>query len=314
MTRSDLLRRILVPLDGSELATIAIPWARALATPETDLVLFRAVPDPTPFSELAGTSAFPAQRVTARNRHVAADYLDAVAEVLLDVTGTISTASTVGDASEEILRAIEERDATMVVVASHGRGFLGRVVVGSVADRVARSSAVPVLVVHPSKHASMPAHADSTARIDRMVVPLDGSVLARQALPVAAALGLQLGIPLHLVRAVPNREEIAAYPDSLEADDYSAMIAAAASALEAKASQLRAAGLTVTGKVAFGPPAATILDEIGSHDLVVMTSHGQGGVRRWLLGSVAERLIRSGEAPVLLVPVMERVALTGKAI
>ena len=306
MTGDAPTRRILVPLDGSELATITIPYARALATPETELMLFRAVTDPTPMTELAGTSAFPLERILKRNREQADDYLGAVAEVLCDVAPTISTGSAVGDAPEAILDAIREREASLVIVASHGRGFLGRVVVGSVADRIARTATVPVLVIHPTHHAQMPVHADSIARIDRLVVPLDGSALAREALPVAAALGRQLGIPVHLVRALPTREEIAAHPDPVETGYYEEMIAAATDLLESETSQLRAGGLTVTTGSVIGPPAGTILDEAGAHDIVVMTSHGRGGMRRWLMGSVAERIIRSGESPVLLVPVAER--------
>jgi nucleotide-binding universal stress UspA family protein len=313
MNDRTLTSRILLPLDGSELATIAIPYARALATPETELVLVRAVADPTPMNELAGTSAYPVGRILARNREQAEDYLGAVAEVLRDVAPTITTHAAIGEPPETILDAIQEHDATLVIVASHGRGFLGRVVVGSVADRIARAATVPVLVVHPTHHAQLPVHADSRARIDRLLVPLDGSAMARQALPVVESLGVQLDLPVHLIRALPTREEIAAHPDPVEHGYYEGMIAAAQDLLAAEAVHLRASGLTVTASSYIGPPAATILDEAGARDIVVMTSHGRGGVRRWLMGSVAERLIRAGEAPVLLVPVAERAALAEQA-
>ena len=119
MGHHHLTRRILIPLDGSELATIAIPWARALSTPETELVLVRVIPDPTPMSELAGTSAFPIERVIARNRHVADDYLEAVADVLGDTAPVISTASVVGDPSEAILKVIGW--PIMIVLVPHAR-------------------------------------------------------------------------------------------------------------------------------------------------------------------------------------------------
>ena len=122
---------------------------------------------------------------------------------------------------------------------------------------------------------------------------------------------LRLGVPVHLVRALPTREEIATHPDPVETGYYEEMIAASAELLESEARRLRAGGLAVSTGSLIGAPAATILDELGAHDLIVMTSHGRGGVRRWLLGSVAERLIRVGEAPVLLVPVAERAALVG---
>jgi nucleotide-binding universal stress UspA family protein len=310
MSLHHLTSRILVPFDGSELATITIPYVRALATPETELVLFRAVPEPIPMMELAGASTWPGQRIASRNRELAEDYLGAVASVLEDACPTISTATRVGDAPEAILATVRERAATMVVLASHGRGFLGRVVIGSVADRVMRASAVPVLVVHPTS-AYQPVPADSVARIDRLVVPLDGSAMAGQALPVAAELAHRLGTPVHLVRALPAREDVAGHPGMNDVATYDGLAGAAREALAAEASRLGAGGLAVTSSAIVGPPARAILDEVGAHDVVVMTSHGRGGVRRWLMGSVAERLIRDGTTPVLLVPVAERAMLAG---
>jgi nucleotide-binding universal stress UspA family protein len=76
--------------------------------------------------------------------------------------------------------------------------------------------------------------------------------------------------------------------------------------LDAEASRLRATGLDVTTEIVVGQAAPGILEHAIVDDVVVMTSHGTGGVRRWLLGSVAEKLIRSGAAPVILVPVRER--------
>jgi nucleotide-binding universal stress UspA family protein len=260
-------------------------------------------------NELAGTSVFPLARVIARHQQAAGDYLDAVSSVLPDVSSDVSTASAVGDPAEVIIHAIREWAVSMVIMASHGHGFFGRIVIGSVADRVARTAEVPVLVVHPSQ-GSKHIRVDSRARIDRVVVPLDGSVLARQALPIARTLGQRLGTPIHLVRALPAREEVAGHPNPVESDSYDDMIAAAVAALETQANQLRASGLKVTIASPTGSPAAIILNELGTHDLVVMTSHGRSGVRRWLLGSVAERLIHAGEAPVMLVPVAERAAIS----
>lgn len=310
MIRNDPLRRILVPLDGSELATVAIPWARTLATPETEIVLFRSVAEPAPFVELAVASDYPAARVLAHRIKDATDYLTDVATALGEIARRVTTGVVAGDAPDAILEAADEHRVDLIIMATHGRGFMGRVVIGSVADRVARAATVPVLVIHPHL-GTVPTDADSSARIDRLVVPLDGSELARQALPVVQALGQRLGVPVHLVRALPTREEIAAHPDPVESGYYEEMIAASAELLESEARRLRAGGLAVSTGSLIGAPAATILDELGAHDLIVMTSHGRGGVRRWLLGSVAERLIRVGEAPVLLVPVAERAALVG---
>ena len=76
--------------------------------------------------------------------------------------------------------------------------------------------------------------------------------------------------------------------------------------LAEQAQQLRNRDLTATAEVLTGSPAVTLLDAIRPDDLVVMTTHGRGGVRRWLLGSVADKLVRAAAAPVLLVPAVAR--------
>jgi nucleotide-binding universal stress UspA family protein len=77
--------------------------------------------------------------------------------------------------------------------------------------------------------------------------------------------------------------------------------------LEAVATVIREEGLTTSSQVLTGPIAPAISDQVQPGDIVVMTSHGRSGVRRWLLGSVAEYLVRHADAPVLLVPPKERV-------
>jgi nucleotide-binding universal stress UspA family protein len=71
-------------------------------------------------------------------------------------------------------------------------------------------------------------------------------------------------------------------------------------------SQLKAAGVDASGAMLSGSPFFAIGEATKPGDLLILTSHGRGGVRRWLLGSVAEKLIREADAPVLLVPAPER--------
>ena len=76
-------------------------------------------------------------------------------------------------------------------MASHGRGAVGRWTFGSVADRVARSSPLPVLIVCPTEGGADPRHAEIT----RVVAPLDGSELSQRALPVAESAARRLRVP-----------------------------------------------------------------------------------------------------------------------
>jgi nucleotide-binding universal stress UspA family protein len=141
----------------------------------------------------------------------------------------------------------------------------------------------------------------------RIVVPLDGSDVSEAALPEAIAQARAFGLPIHLVRVVDTRviEQVggsaAAFNYSMlgdmfeeESDDAQQYVADAARRLEAD-------GLTVTSEVRVGPVAQGILEEVREGDMIVMGSHGRSGLRRWMLGSVAEEVLRHASVPVLMV-------------
>jgi nucleotide-binding universal stress UspA family protein len=149
--------------------------------------------------------------------------------------------------------------------------------------------------------------------IRRLVIPLDGSALAEEALPTAQALATRLGVPLHLITAIDVLREIPAELGPVVAFDRGVydktrtqLDAAATSRLTQVSDQLQRDGLHVTTEIVHGSPFAAIADAVHPGDVIVMTSHGRGGVRRWLLGSVAEKLVREAPVPVVLVPVAVR--------
>jgi nucleotide-binding universal stress UspA family protein len=207
---------------------------------------------------------------------------------------------------------------------------MGRAFIGSVADRVAQASTVPVMLIHPrAEDDLLPAFDEATCR--RMVVPLDGSERARSALPVATRLARQLGAGIHLIRVVPSRRQILASRDAgVSGNLYQRLVQATraepgaedaelyyqeytesiSDALGAEAARVRAAGVDTTSELLIGSTVASITDALTRDDVIVMTSHGQGGVRRWLMGSVAEKLIHMAAAPIVLVPDPARKAVT----
>jgi|GEM_PF-690537 len=309
MFSNRLGHRILVPLDSSELATASLPFIRRLSTPETEIELFQVVPDPVPMTELAGTSKFPIARLRAERLQAARAYLEMVKRSLWDVSGYVRTSVTIGVPAAEIIRMAGERECDMVVMASHVRGAIGRMVIGSTTDEVARKATIPVMVIHP--------HDDSgdgrTADISRIVVPLDGSDLSMRARPVVAEFALRYRLPVILVRAIPlDRERLLV---RLEANTSSRQAVAketfalwleARSFLHREARKLHARGITVKTRVVAGTPAQKIIGLVNAGDVIIMTSHGEGGARRWMLGSVAQELLQSGVAPVVLVPNREQ--------
>jgi nucleotide-binding universal stress UspA family protein len=127
--------------------------------------------------------------------------------------------------------------------------------------------------------------------------------------PLAARLAQHLGVPLHLVRALPPPETLELEHAMNGSDEYADFTAAAEQTLESEAHRQEVTGIAVSWEVIIGAAAPAVLETILPGDVIVMSSHGQGGVRRWLLGSVAEKLIHSGMAPVVLVPVADRAPL-----
>lgn len=140
----------------------------------------------------------------------------------------------------------------------------------------------------------------------QIVVPLDGSHLAEEALAQAKNMAKAANIPLKLIRVV-DTYRTQALPATGMALDYSMLselaeeeIEDAKTYLTAMVQQTREEGLDVSGDVLHGPIARQICSAAGEDDLIVMSSHGRTGIKRWFLGSVAEEVMRNAECPVLL--------------
>jgi nucleotide-binding universal stress UspA family protein len=289
---------ILVPLDGSELAESAIPYASALAEAlRTHLVLL-TVWEGTE-TELAAALPSVSIEIEQSAQSYYTTYLDGIRQRFgrADQTRTIVRP---GDAGEEILKAIDETHARLVVVATHGRSGIGRWMYGSTAGRVIKHSPVPVLAVGP--HTLQ--RSTQQVALKHIAVTLDGSAVSEQAIPVASVVGAALGAKVSLLRGV--NWAVQSYPYSLP-DAYIPQID---EELEKGAkAYLRTQEEALKGKfevdafVLRGAIADGILDFVEKHDidLVVMTTHARTGLLRSALGSTADRVIQ-GKAPVLLVP------------
>lgn len=140
----------------------------------------------------------------------------------------------------------------------------------------------------------------------RVVVPLDGSDVAEEALALATNLARHLNVPIHLIRIV-DTYRAQSIPTTTMALDYSMLselaeeeIEDARVYLEGRVNSLTEQGLQVTGDVLHGPIARQIVAAAGADDVIVMSSHGRTGIKRWFLGSVAEEVMRRANCPILL--------------
>jgi nucleotide-binding universal stress UspA family protein len=310
---------VLAPVDGSTRALRAVPWAAKLAGPGGTVVLLRVVP-PQPayaetlFSLVGAEDTIPEiQDTWAR---VAKADMEEAAALLSESDVSVEQMVAEGEPDEEIVTAAARRGVEMIAMASHGRGAVGRAIFGSVADRVARTATVPVLILRVPDE-----DADYGVVVSRIVVPLDGSQLAERALPIAAELALQFPAPVHIVCAadpastLPMASGVFGAGPAIGGDVtdqiWQEAEAAARSTVATAVSRLEAEGVDASGGILTGSPFFAISEATQAGDLLILTSHGRGGVRRWLLGSVAEKLVREAHAPVLLVPALERDQIVG---
>lgn len=300
-----MFTRMIVPLDGSPLAQCALPYALALADAAgVPMTLLHVV------APLATTLDFDWQydaslEATALAR--AYDALVPLAQSLHAPGRRVETQVLLGDAPAEILHYADRGAQDLVVMATHGRGGALHWAFGSVARKVLTTTDTPLLIVRPSRSPEQPTQ---PAAIRSILVPLDGSARAETVLPLVRAVAKSCHAQVTLTRVVPllpSDYVMSSYttPSELAYLDEitTAARAAATKHLGTIAAEWTAAGVKTEAVVQTGEVAHTLLESIasGGYDLVAMTTHGRTGLSRWVLGSVAERLIEGSHTPILLV-------------
>lgn len=284
---------ILVPLDGSPVAERALPFAEALARASHGrVVLIRAAlgqPSHGPVSP----------REQDQVVQEAESYLAGVV-AHLDPSIAVERAVLYGEAAEAILAEISRTKADLVIMSSHGHSGPGHWVYGTVADRIIRRAAVPILLVPVACERTWPSD-----RALRILVPLDGSALAEEALGPARELTEGLPATFILLRVIDPARDIGvtAHPYSTALFDHSGALAEARRSLEGIAARLRADGQMVDVQVDVGPAAARIATaaEEQRASVVAMTTHGRGGPSRLVLSTVATGVVQRANVPILLV-------------
>ena len=286
------MKKILLPLDGSAFGERALLYATRLArSTSARLLLVRA----THARTLLEVNEADAQ-------------IGVINQAELDLAATATRLRNMGLQAEvhvyydepvsAILNAARHHHADLIVMSTHGRSGAGRMLYGSVADDVLRHAEAPVLLIPSGIDHEWPADEPLTA-----LVPLDGSDLAEAALDSAALLATQIGARLRLLRVV----EPPSYP--LYGDGYvyvpideEAERADAEQYLQEQVKGLAGQGVTAEAEVAYGQPDAVIAKVAGERraDLVVMATHGRGGLARLVLGSVALGTLRRAHVPLLL--------------
>jgi nucleotide-binding universal stress UspA family protein len=296
-------RSILLPLDSSPFAEQAIPWAAAIARKaraRLRLALVHQTPFPPPLDD---SNARLYTRIELAVRKAERDYMRRVAARIREGGGIqLATATLTGSPAPALAEYAREVGADLVVMTTHGRGGVERMWLGSVADQLVRTLDVPVLLVRPKEGESV----SRVPALEEILVPLDGSRRAEAALAPALGMAKLFGARVDLVQVV---EPVAllldapVIPQSLDEELMALQRREAKDYLDDIADQISGQGMVgrassiLAGNALAGIQGAAAAPGVG---MIALATHGRGGLRRLAVGSVTDKLVRTGDLPVLV--------------
>lgn len=322
-----MVKRLIVPLDQSKLSESALPLARGLANQlDLPVSLISVVDAPAsllrqqeapremapagggrdapvdPLMPSAGATTSP---VSARDLEKLANKVSQAQQYLMAIGKTfpntsIETEVLYGDPAERILFFSETRAEPVLVMASHGRSGISRMLLGSVTSRVVQATHIPVFVVRGQESDVR----DAERKVEKLLVPLDESSFSAQALASVQSIFKGHRLSLHLLRVMETKRSRGAYEYPMNEEFIQAAQHEREAQLEEKARQLRAHGHSVTCELSHGRVAERIntFARTLDVDLIAMATHGSNAdIRRFVLGSVAEQVLHEADRPLLLI-------------
>jgi nucleotide-binding universal stress UspA family protein len=286
-----MISKISVPLDGSKLSEQILPFVQSLAAPHNlpvDLFTVTDTETRSPF----------------RPPQAGKRYLQDIRETYFPTPARAAFHVEIGEPAEVIVERNRTDPQCLIAMATHGTSGVRRWLLGSVASKVVQRAVNPLLLIRPVEGAdpAMP------VKFTTIIVPLDGSALAEKILPHVVTLAKNLKLEVQLLRMFeppPNAYVVADGVIAQGPTPYrEAMQKEAELYLAGKVDQLRAEGLDrVIATAIEGDAAGEIVDiaRRTDHNLIAMCSHGRSGIGRWLLGSVAEKVVQHSRDPVLVI-------------
>jgi len=285
--RTEIFKKILVPLDGSGEGKSVLPYVRDLAQ-RFDATIY-----------IIGVGIGSKRR---RVNYLLKEYINEISEELRGEKISAQPVMNYGVPADEIITCAEKNNIDLIAMATHGRGGISRWWVGSVAERVICESTIPVLLVR-SKYIDE-TEAIRKATIKTIIAPLDGSDVGESALINARAIASKTGASIYLLHIItpPAGIEVNLFGSDLKGI-IKAMNNTAENYLSGIAEDLKNKGIPTKSKVMEGDPANTIVEEAKKHQdcIIAMSTHGRSGIARWILGSVADKVLHEATIPIWLV-------------
>lgn len=294
-----MLQKILLPLDGSELAEAAVPYATNLAEQlEAEIYLLHVCPPEhqayVHMHQIYINSILAGMSEKMNERGKSAKPTSIQAEVV------------VGDPIKMIFEFAKLKGIDFIALTTHGSSGFKPWAMGNVAEKIVRGSGVPTLLIRVNQKKDLEIR---TALIQKILVPLDNSDASKISLPLAVDLArkLKAGLVLFSMAQTAYAQNLNSAGSGIginwDAVDKASEQAADEYLIKV-ADELKVTGVPVETRSMLGIDAAYEILELekkGVADMVVMATRGRSSIARWAFGSVAEKVLREGNLPILLV-------------
>jgi nucleotide-binding universal stress UspA family protein len=283
-------KKILVPLDGSDLAELALPYAEELATAFKSEIILLHVSEPS----------------ENHYRHMHELYVGEVADRMKERIRRVTPVVVSGKPADEIINYADKNKVGLIIMTSHGRTGIMSWATGSIASKLLQAANVPLLLVRAAKPKRK---VTREVLLNRILLPLDGSEAGEAAVAYVGELMSRLESEVTLFGVISSGQHIRSvggldyinYPEEQmemfkkEAQEY----------LDGVYRRLkrRKGSVKVTINVGAGDVGQEILKfaEDNRVNLIAISSHGHSGIERWVFGSIANKVVLNSKAPVLVV-------------
>ena len=284
-------QRIMIPLDGSELAERALPYARSIAlNKNSELILF----------------AVSVTTSSDRMDRLMQSYLELKAKSLESEGLNVSIEVAYGSVADEIINFSDKNNIDLIIISSHGYSGIKRWMLGSIAQKVLYGTCVPVLLIK-SKSPEV-----ANIQFKKVLITLDGSSFSETPISYIEELtkGIEIETEVTLLQVIeppivpsygsrPINPKWGKYRDEL----WSETQQQATKYLENMQATLKGRGIKTKLQIIQGDVAKNIIQTAKTEkvDLIAMATHGRTGVSHWVYGSIANKIIEDSPQPIMLV-------------
>jgi nucleotide-binding universal stress UspA family protein len=305
-----MFKRLLVPLDGSALAEIALPYAEELAGKLGSEVILVNVRAPNEDPDKPEHRVYISKIAAATEQHIKKSPALPPGEKVKVASAIIGSPGLLTHPAEEIVDYAEKENISLIIMATHGRTGIKRWTLGSTANKVARAAKCPVLLIRAS--AAVP----ESVHLDNILVPLDGSKPGEAVLPYIENLAARLKTKVTILNVVEPLYHVYPYSEGLAFYGVAGIVRVPYTKAEMEPmktvaekyvkdvrDKLMAGAIETSYEVRLGPAGDEIIkaEEAAHPDMVAMSTHGHSGFGRWEHGSIADKVLHAGNTPLLLV-------------